>query len=174
VLGSVAPGRDAPPTVPGASLSGTAGAAPPATPSIPDPAFAPRPWLPLLALVVVVLVSLGSAWSVASSQRALREANVERYAGRAELHARFVGAYLAERALRDDDAGLGSGPGVPEDVERFLQLAAPAVGTVRMLVDERGAARFVQGPLPDLVAAQHTAGTLPEQGMAVPARRRVS
>jgi signal transduction histidine kinase len=165
VLGSVAPGRDAPPTVPGASLSGTAGAAPPATPSIPDPAFAPRPWLPLLALVVVVLVSLGSAWSVASSQRALREANVERYAGRAELHARFVGAYLAERALRDDDAGLGSGPGVPEDVERFLQLAAPAVGTVRMLVDERGAARFVQGPLPDLVAAQHTAGTLPEQGM---------
>jgi signal transduction histidine kinase len=165
VLGSVAPGRDAPPTVPGAPLSGNAAAAPPATPSIPDPTVAPRPWLPLLALVVVVLVSAGSAWSVASSQRALREANVERYVGRAELHARFVGAFLAERDLRTDVAELDPDAGVAEDIERFLQLAAPAPGTARVLVDERGAPRSVQGPLPGSVAAQLTAGTLPDQGM---------
>jgi signal transduction histidine kinase len=165
VLGSVAPGRDAPPTVPGAPLSGTAAAAPPATPSFPDPAFAPRPWLPLLALLVVVLVSLGSAWSVASSQRALRDASVARAVERTDLHARFIGAHLAELDhLRAEGVDLGEPPGVSETLDRFLQLAVPARGTARLLLDDRGAPRSVQGPLPASVAGSLDTGTLPAQG----------
>jgi signal transduction histidine kinase len=164
VLGSLAPGRDAPPTVPGGPLPGNAAGHPAATTPLAQ-TFAPRSWLALAALLVVVLVSLGSAWSVASSQQALREANVQRYVGRADLHARFVGAYLVQRDPGAGAVDLGDGPGVPGDVERFLQSAVPAPGTARVLVDGRGTPRSVQGPLPDLVATQLAADTLPDQGM---------
>jgi signal transduction histidine kinase len=124
--------------------------------------------VPALALAIVVLVSVASAWSVVASQRALREANVDRFVGRADLHARFLGAYLAQRDEGPTVAGGEDTAGASPDeavLDRFLSAAAPAPRTARLLFDEQDVIITEQGPIPEVLRDGLLAGTVPDQGL---------
>jgi hypothetical protein len=84
---------------------------------------------------------------------------------RTELHARFVGAHLADLArLQAEGAVVDQGEGIPASIDGFLQAAVPAPGTTRVLVDGGGTTRSVQGPLSASLAVSLDTGTLPDQG----------
>jgi signal transduction histidine kinase len=117
-----------------------------------------------VAFVVLVVVSIASAWTVATAERTLRDAHVTRFSDRAALHARFVHAYLLELTGEQGAASTDLTAEEAAGLARFLATASPAPGSTRVLLD--GAGRIVDGggPLPAEVRETIASGEAPGAG----------
>ena len=114
-----------------------------------------------VAFVVLVVVSMASAWTVASAERSLREAHVTRFSDRAALNGRFVHAYLLELAGEEGAASMDLTAREAAGLARFLDAAAPASDIARVVLDGTGRVVDERGRLPVHVSEVIASGDAP-------------